>query len=54
MIIECTDNSGFEDQLQPGQDYIVIQQGKNDYLIENDKNEQHWYGAFRFDVVFQV
>lgn len=50
MNIECTDNSGFEDALSNEQTYKVLATGVNGYLIENDKNQERWYGSIHFKI----
>jgi hypothetical protein len=48
MIIECVDNSGFEDGLSNDRKYKVLATGVNGYLIENDNSQERWYGAVHF------
>jgi hypothetical protein len=50
MNIICTDNSGFEDQLRNETTYKVLATGVNGYLIENDQNQERWYGAVHFTI----
>ena len=50
MIVECMTNSGFEDQLTTSANYRVKELGDNDYLIEDDKGKERWYGTARFEI----
>jgi len=51
ITIECIDNNGFEDQLTDCMEYKVKEVGSNGYLIENDNEENRWYGAMKFKYV---
>ena len=57
MIIICTDNEGFEDQLTLGQDYrpnpIYKTIGENSYLIYDDKGIVRWFGESHFKIVVE-
>lgn len=50
MIIECVRNDGFEDQLTASSAYRVKELGENSYLIENDREDQRWYGHQHFTI----
>ena len=50
MIIECTCNDGFEDQLTATTQYNLKEFGNNSVLIENDKGQERWYGKQRFEI----
>ncbi|MEH6822549.1 MAG: hypothetical protein V7629_01405 [Motiliproteus sp.] len=50
MIIECTCNDGFEDQLTAANQYSIKELGSNSVLIENDKGQERWYGNLRFEI----
>ena len=52
MIVECVDNSGFEDQLTNGTEYTVklIGNGAAEMQIENDDQVERWYGSSKFRV----
>jgi hypothetical protein len=50
MIIECTCNDGFEDQLTATTQYPIKEFGSNSVLIENDKGQERWYGNQRFEI----
>ncbi len=50
MNIECIRNDGFEDQLTAGIAYRVSRVGQNSYLIENDNQQQRWYGRQHFNI----
>lgn len=54
MIIECTCNDGFEDQLTATSEYRLKQLGDNSVLIENDKGEERWYGRHRFEMQLAI
>ncbi len=47
-MLECKDNSGFEDQLTVGKEYLVLRVGENDYKIVNDNEDHCWYGSVAF------
>ncbi len=49
MILECTANEGFEDQITPSEIYEIKMIGQNSVLIENDKGVQRWYGQHHFE-----
>lgn len=48
MYIECKQNFGFEDQLTEQAVYRIKELGENSYLIENDKQQECWYGRQHF------
>jgi hypothetical protein len=48
--VECTSNSGFEDQLTEDSTYKVLAYQNNSIQIENDKGQVRWYGKIHFDV----
>lgn len=50
MIIECHSSDGFEDQLTTDTAYLVKEVGANSYLIQNDNEEQAWYGTSHFKI----
>tara|TARA_R110001583_G_scaffold2388_3_gene17360 strand:- start:1419 stop:1583 length:165 start_codon:yes stop_codon:yes gene_type:complete len=54
MDIECTQNHGFEDQLSENRVYSIKELGQNSYLIENDKQEQCWYGRQHFTIKLEA
>lgn len=49
MKLICVDNTGFEDQLTLGKDYLVLcfESWSNAQVI-NDKQEAVWYGLSKF------
>lgn len=53
MIVECVNNDGFEDQLGEAvlSEYEVKEIGENSYLIENDNEENRWYGTDKFRIL---
>lgn len=53
MIVECINNDGFEDQLGEAvlSEYEVEEIGENSYLIENDNEENRWYGTDKFRIL---
>lgn len=50
MNIICTNNDGFSDQLSNDRIYKVLATGVNGYLIENDKNQERYYGSSKFKI----
>lgn len=50
MLIECVRNEGFEDQLTTNSAYQVEEIGENSYLIQNDSQDQRWYGRQHFTI----
>lgn len=50
MIIICTNNDGFSDQLTASTHYTVKEIGANSYLIENDNGKVRWYGFSKFEI----
>jgi hypothetical protein len=47
-MLECKDNSGFEDQLTVGLVYTVVTIGENGFKVVNDNEDECWYGDIAF------
>ena len=50
MILNCIDNSGFEDQLTNSTEYRAKEVQGGSYLVLNDKGQERWYGECKFAV----